>query len=102
MSWLGDIFKGVTNFFSSLFKAPKVTLPTIELPTIELPKPTTPVVQLPLVKSVDKARPKGVPEKPEDISQFSSNLTPSLRAILGLSVPNVAPGLLIPGAKQGV
>ena len=97
MSWLGDIFKGVTNFFSSLFKAPKVTLPTIELP-----KPTTPVVQLPLVKSVDKARPKGVPEKPEDISQFSSNLTPSLRAILGLSVPNVAPGLLIPGAKQGV
>ena len=97
MSWLGDIFKGVTNFFSSLFKAPKVTLPTIELP-----KPTTPVVQLPLVKSVDKARPKGIHEKPEDISQFSSNLTPSLRAILGLSIPNVAPGLLIPGAKQGV
>ena len=97
MSWLGDIFKGVTNFFSSLFKAPKVTLPTIELP-----KPTAPVVQLPLVKSVDKARPRGIPEKPEDISQFSSNLTPSLRAILGLSVPNVAPGLLIPGAKQGV
>ena len=97
MSWLGDIFKGVTNFFSSLFKTPKVTLPTIELP-----KPTTPVAQLPIVKTIDKARPKGIPEKPEDISQFSSNLTPSLRAILGLSIPNVAPGLLIPGAKQGV
>lgn len=97
MSWLGDIFKGVTNFFTSLFKAPKVTLPTIELP-----KPTAPVAQLPVIKPAEKARPKGLVDKPEDISQFSSNLTPSLRAILGLSVPNVAPGLLIPGARQGV
>lgn len=97
MSWLGDIFKGVTSFFTSLFKAPKVTLPTIELP-----KPTAPVAQLPVIKPAEKARPKGPMDKPEDISQFSSNLTPSLRAILGLSVPNVAPGLLIPGARRGV
>lgn len=96
MSWLGDIFKGVTNFFTSLFKTPKVTLPTIELP-----KPTAPLAQLPVIKPAKKARPKGPLDKPEDISQFSSNLTPSLRAILGLSVPNVAPGLLIPGVKSG-
>ena len=93
MSWLSDIFKGVGSFFTNLFKAPKVTLPTIELPKQKAPTPV-----LPVVKPVQKAaRPQGTPE---DISQFSRNLTPSLQAILGLAVPNVSPGLLIPGMKQ--
>lgn len=92
MSFFSDLFKGVGDFFTSLFKAPKITLPTIELPK------STPVAQLPVLKPITKVkRPSGVPE---DISQFSTNLTPSIRAILGLSTPNVSPGLLIPGTPK--
>jgi hypothetical protein len=92
MSFLSDIFKGVGDFFTSLFKTPKVTLPTIELPKVKTQAP------LPVLKPPKRpARAKGVAE---DISQFSTNLTPSIQAILGLSVPNVSPGLLIPGAPK--
>lgn len=92
MSILSDIFKGVGDFFTSLFKAPKVTLPTIELPKQKV------IAPLPVLKP--PKRPAGAKGVPEDISQFSTNLTPSIQAILGLSVPNVSPGLLIPGAPK--
>lgn len=92
MSFLSDIFKGVGDFFTSLFKTPKVTLPTIELPRVKVQAPL-PVLKPPKRPGV----PKGVGE---DIGQFSTNLTPRIQAILGLSVPNVSPGLLIPGAPR--
>ncbi len=93
MSFISDLFKGVGEFFTSLFKTPKVTLPTIDLPQQKVLPP------LPVLKPPERPnRPRGTSS---DISQFSRNLTPSIQAILGLSVPNVSPGLLIPGAPKG-
>lgn len=93
MSLVSDLFKGVGDFFTNLFKTPKVTLPTIVMPTQKVLAP------LPLLKPA--SRPKKIPGAADDISQFSSNLTPSIQAILGLSIPNVSPGLMIPGAPKG-
>lgn len=73
------------------FDTPKVTLPTIELPKQRVQAP------LPVVKPPKKPK---IPGQTGDISSFSSNLTPTIRAILGLSVPKVSPGLLIPGAPS--
>lgn len=92
MSWLSDAFKGVGDFFSSLFSAPKVSLPQITMPTVTSPQ------ALPVIKP--PAKPKVPTGASRDIGQFSQNLTPTLQAILGLSVPKVSPGMMIPGVNN--
>lgn len=94
---MASFFDKLGDFLTTLvkphkwFSTPKVTLPTIELPQQKVQAPL-PVVQPP-------KKPK-IPGRTGDISSFSSNLTPTIRAILGLSVPKVSPGLLIPGAPS--
>lgn len=96
---LGELFgikwnpiKDIQNMFS----APKINLPTIDLSALNKVE-TKEVAPLPLLE------PEGGPKKRKkgimDIGSFSSNLTPTIQAILGLSIPPVSPGLMIPGAK---
>lgn len=93
MSWLSDIFKGVGSFFTSLFKTPKVTLPTIDMSALK-PKVIAP---LPKLEPVSKVK----PPKGMDISNFGSRTIPTnLATILGLNIPPVDPGLLIPGGTR--
>ena len=93
MSWLSDIFKGVGSFFTNLFKAPKVTLPTIDLSALKKRE----IAPTPVVKPVSKVHPR--PRM--DISSFQDlGVNPRLQAILGLNIPPVSPGLLIPGGTN--
>lgn len=85
--------KDITKFFEGLFSAPKVTLPTIPTAATKVAEP------LPLLEPADgskAARKKGR----MDVGSFSTNLTPSIQAILGLSIPKVSPGLMIPGGNS--
>lgn len=92
MSWLSDAFSSVGNFFSNLFSSPKVSLPQVTMPTITTPQ------ALPTIKA--PAKPKVPSGAQQDIGQFSKNLSPTLQSILGLSVPRVSPGMLIPGVNN--
>ena len=92
MSWLSDVFSSVGDFFSGLFSSPKVSLPQIQTPTSLTPR------ALPVIKP--PAKPKVPQGGQQDIGQFSKNLSPTLQSILGLSVPKVSPGMLIPGVNN--
>lgn len=97
MSWLSDALGIKWNplkDLQNLFSAPKITLPTIEMP-----KAAKEVAPLPVIEPAGgkkTARQRGT----MDIGSFSTNLTPTIQAILGLSIPPVSPGLMIPGVRQ--
>lgn len=59
------------------------------LPTIAPPR-----------KAKSKAAYAGAQGQGQGIESFSSNLGPSIRAILGLAVPTASSGLLIPGSRR--
>lgn len=51
-------------------------------------------------KAKSKAAYTGAQGQGQGIESFSSNLGPSVRAILGLAVPTASSGLLIPGSRR--
>lgn len=59
------------------------------LPTIAPPR-----------KAKSKAAYTGAQGQGQGIESFSSNLGPSIRAMLGLAVPTASSGLLIPGSRR--
>lgn len=59
------------------------------LPTIAPPR-----------KAKSKAAYAGAQGQGQGIESFSSNLGPSIRAMLGLAVPTASSGLLIPGSRR--
>lgn len=59
------------------------------LPTIAPPR-----------KAKSKAAYAGAQGLGQGIESFSSNLGPSIRAMLGLAVPTASSGLLIPGSRR--
>ncbi len=95
MSWLSDrlgIKWNPLKDIQNLFSAPKITLPTIPEPVPQKQQAPLPVIEP--AKGKSEARKRGT----MDIGAFSTNLTPTIQAILGLSLPPVSPGLMIPGA----
>jgi len=97
MSWLSDrlgIKWNPLKDIQNLFSVPKITLPTIPDLVPEKQKQQAPLPVIEPAKGKSEARKRGT----MNIGHFSTNLTPTIQAILGLSLPPVSPGLMIPGA----
>jgi hypothetical protein len=87
---IGDLGKAVSTIFQphKWFRSSKAP----PMPTIEIPKSRA-VAPLPRLEPVSRVQRKD----PQDISRFSSGITPTVAQILGLQVPPGI-GLMTPGS----